>query len=135
MKIVPYEPWHMIRMRIQKQQASAYMATAEDHAAAGEAFTGMVGNKVIFCAGRTLIWEGRYMLWAVLSCDAHKYLLTITREIQAFMQLCHGRLEVVVDSKFEEAHRWARILGFKLHHHEEMFLPDGSDADVYVRFQ
>jgi hypothetical protein len=134
-KIIPYEPWHMIRMKIQPKQRSAYMAAAEDHAAAGEAITGVIGSKVIFCAGRSLIWEGRYMLWAVLSQDACKHMLCVTREIKSFLQLCRGRLEVVVDSKFEEAHRWARILGFKLHHHEEMFLPDGGDADIYVRFQ
>lgn len=133
MKIVPYQPFHMACMKVQKAQASTYLAPPEQHC--GESITGMIGDRPIFCAGRIAQWEGRYILWAVLSEDARKHMLAVTRELMFFIELCKGRLEIIVDSKFEAAHRWAKLLGFRLHHHEEMFLPDGGDADIYVRFQ
>lgn len=131
MKIVPYEPRHMADMKIQKAQISAHLAIPE----VGEAITGLVNDKPVFCAGRITPWEGRHIMWAVLSEDACRHMLTITRELIYFIDLCEGRLELIVDSEFEAAHRWAKILGFGLHHHEEMFLPNGGDADIYVRFQ
>lgn len=136
MNIVPFEPAHADRIDLQEEQCKiGSEVTSEELARAGDAFTGMIGDEVLFCAGRVRQWQGRWLLWAMLSKDANKYMLQITRAIRRLIDLAamDGRLEVIVRSGFEEGHRWAKILGMRYHHHEERFLPDGSDADIYVR--
>jgi hypothetical protein len=104
---------------------------------AGIAYTGMLDGEVLFCCGMAKCWEGRWVLWSMLSKKAAKHMLRITRISKRLIELhCnnYGRLEVTVRSDFEQAHRWVKMLGVPFHHHEEKFLPGGHDADIYVRF-
>lgn len=135
MIIVPFKAEHALRIDLQDAQRIVESEVSARELEAGcDAITGLVGDQVIFCLGRARQWEGRYVLWAMLSKDACKHMLAITRAARRALELCEGRLEAVVRSDFAQGHRWAQLVGLKFHHHEEMFLPDGSDADVYVRF-
>lgn len=102
----------------------------------GVGFAGVDGGKTIFVIGRVRFWEGRYAGWALLSADAWRYMLPITRAVKAMIKLHgnDGRLEIITQCRFNEACRWAEILGFTFHHREEKFLPNGEDANIYVRF-
>lgn len=129
---VPYSREHLLCMRVQSAQFCEHLYIPERNET--EAITVMLDNSPLLCAGRVGVWEGRYQIWAVLSTDACRHMIALTREIRRWVGVCPGRLEVIVRSDFEAGHRWVKLLGFKYHHHEEMFLPDGSDADIYVRF-
>lgn len=137
MRVVPLESAHVhaLARTLQVGQRINYEVDAETLPKMGEGFAGLIDDKVIFAVGRAKLWEGRYELWAMLSVDACKHMVWVTRVAKRLLTLCAGerRLEIIVKSDFEAAHRWATMLGFRLHHHEERFMPDGSDADIYVR--
>lgn len=137
MIIVPFKAEHAAMIDLQEGQrkvGSEVQSKALE--LSGEAVTGMVEDRVIFCFGRVRQWEGRYILWALLSADACKHMLAITRAARRAISLMvgDGRLEAIIESEFEEGRRFAKLIGLQFHHHEEAFLPSGGDADIYVRF-
>lgn len=138
MNIVDFQPEHLMRLRVQEAQPGAEpsLIYGQQLAAAGPAWTGVDGDLILFCAGKAMQWKGRYILWAILSREAKRYMLQITRAVRRGMLLLEGgcRFEAIVQSDFIQAHRWARMVGMQWHHREERFLPNGADADIYVRF-
>lgn len=137
MNIIPFKPEHALRIVLQDEQADMKTELSpEALAASGESFTAMVGDEVIAVVGRARQWDRRWVVWAMLSKNAGPHMLAVTRFTKRLLELgrMDGRMELMVKSSFSAGHRWARILGFKWHHHEEQFLPGGVDADIYVRF-
>lgn len=138
MKIVPYIPEHAVRIRLQAAQAEVAGMVGTGYAdalsKAGEAYSVLNGEEVIFCGGVANIWPGRSMLWSLLSETANKHMLFLTRGVRRFILLQSGRIETIVRADFQEGHRWAKLCGLNWHHHEEKYLPGGFDADIYVRF-
>lgn len=138
MNIVDFRPEHLTKIRVQHKQTDFEQSLqyGRELAVAGEAWTGLEGDEVLFCAGKVRQWQGRYVLWAVLSREARKYMTQITRAVKRGMMLLdeNCRYEAYVQSDFIQGHRWARMVGMEWHHHEEKFLPGRIDADIYVRF-
>ena len=137
-KIVDFQPEHLLRLKIQERQTEVEQSLEYGKAlmSAGPAWTGLDGERVVFCAGKAEQWAGRYVLWAILAKEAKRHMLQITRAVKRGMLLLEdgARFEAIVQSDFEQGHRWASMVGMRWHHHEERFLPDGTDADIYVRF-
>lgn len=139
MRLIPYIPNHLGMLVPQPGQFDVQptdVKYANELAASGPGFTGFVDGSVVFCAGRAEIWHNRYMVWAVLSENAGVHMVSITRAVKGLLNAARGdgRHEMIVRPDFAEANRWATMLGFKLHHFEERFLPDGGDANIYVRY-
>lgn len=139
MNIIPFTPEHALTIKLQPMQAGSLAAIdpsyAENLARVGQAYSVVEGELVVFCGGIAPIWSGRSMLWALVSDQACKHMLFITRGVKRFIELHQGgRIETIVRSDFKQAHRWAKMLGLNWHHHEERYLPGGLDADIYVRF-
>jgi hypothetical protein len=142
MNFVAFEPRHITLIDGQEQQD--YEAVIQPRTieygkyllASGPAISGVVGDEVIFCGGFVQAWPHRFIVWAVLSKNAHKYLIRITKGILRAAELHRGagRFELIVRAGFEEGRRWAELLGFKYNNFEQGFLPDRSDAFTYVRF-
>jgi len=139
MNIITFDPSHVLQFNPHAGQIESVGMISVDRASvlaeSGPAFTGVDGYDVIGCGGIAEVWEGRYVLWALLSEDSGKHMVKITKMAQRLLMLFTGRIEVVVRSDFALGHRWAAILGFRHHHHEEKYFPGGLDADVYMRFQ
>lgn len=134
MIVVDYKPEHALRIRVQKAQQEVVLTPEYAQSLAqGPAMTGLVGDDPMFCIGKQMIWEGRWIVWGLLSEDAHEHMLAITRIARRMVALQRGRHEMIVRTGFKQGDRWARILGFTWHHHEERFLPNGKDAEIYVR--
>lgn len=142
MKIVPFEPEHLKALTVQRQQLGDLLihgdreSYAQNLANAGVAVTGMEGDEVIFCIGRVELWKGRHTVWALMSQSAGKKMFGIVKAIRRLIDVQDGlgRLEFYVRADFKEGCKLADIMKFKMHHYEERFLPDGSDAFVYVRY-
>lgn len=138
--LVDYLPDHMLQIGVQEKQSEMLGEITKQYAhalaTAGIAYTVMLDNRVLACGGKAKQWEGRWILWAVLSREASRHMLRLTKITKRTLELHNhvGRLEAIVRSDFEQAHRWVKMLGLKWHHHEERFLPGGLDADIYVRF-
>jgi len=139
MKIISFQPNHILQLSLQEKQQEVSQEVNLEYGRglleAGPAVTGMDGDRVVFCGGKARQWEGRYILWAMLSKESSKHMLAATRAAKRFIALQEdgSRLEAIVRSDFDQGHRWAHMLGLKWHHHEEQFLPGGYDADIYVR--
>lgn len=139
MIVVPFNPRHAMAIKLQPKQLEAVgLITpkyADDLARLGPAFAGIDGDCVVFCGGRAELWPGRSIVWALLSKDAGHYMVRMTRIAKILLGMQEGgRLEVVIRSDFEQAHRWAKMLGFQHECHKPRYLPGGLDADEYVRF-
>lgn len=142
MIIVPFRPEHIDMIEIQPAQVPDAMChnfnkmSMEQLRAAGPAITGIIDDKVIFCLGRFEVWNGRHIVWSLLSKHAAKHMVSVVRAIKRAlnMQTGMGRLEIIVRAAFPEGCKLAEMMGFKMHHYEEKFLPDGTDAKIYVRY-
>ena len=72
--------------------------------------------------------------WTLLSKDARKHLLSITRLINNFIENRKiDRLEMFVRCDFREAVRWARILNFKRVDNVRVLPINGEEYGLYVR--
>lgn len=144
MKIVPFDSSHVSAIVPQPQQATDLLCMqrsasdpVSDLAKLGPAVTGIDGDEVVFCVGKITQWEGRHIVWALISANAGRKMISMVRAFRRLleMQKGEGRLEVIVRAGFPEGCRLiGRVMGFKYHHYEENFLPDGSDAHIYVRY-
>lgn len=99
------------------------------------AFTGLIDDRVIFCAGVSEYWPGRGEGWALLTEESRHHMLVITRMIKRFLEICPTRrIEASVEVNFKEGHRWAKMLGFELEASRlRAYLPDGQDCSLYAR--
>lgn len=139
-QIIDYVPEHLLQLNIQPGQREMHAEITPEYAQSltvGPAFTAIDGDFIIGCGGLVEQWRGRWMLWSVLSVRAKDYMVRLTfaaRRTIAMQGVGRRRLEAIVRTEFVEGHRWAKLLGLSFHHHEERFLPNGEDADIYVRF-
>jgi len=142
MKLVPFKSEHIQVIDTQDAQLADDAYTdwnskeySDWLAKSGIAITGLVDDEVVFCAGKVEMWPGRHLLWASLSKKAAQHMVSITKAARRGLECAAGgRLEAIVRADFKGGGRWLEMLGFKYHHYEEKFLPDGSDAKIYVRF-
>lgn len=136
MLLVPFDPAHVKAMSPQ----SAQLGEVQMQALTGEfgkAWTVMdVDRQIIGCGGVVDFWPGRGYAWALLSDQANRHLLSLTRLVRAYLDsLPHRRIEMTVDAGFCDGCRWALILGFSLETPVPMraFFPNGHDGFLYSR--
>ena len=101
----------------------------------GPAFTVRAEGEVIGCLGMVEQWEGRALVWAVLSEDARKHLLALTRVARAYLYTSpFRRIEAAVDAHFRMGCRWAHLLGFELETPRPMpnYFANGNSAYLYA---
>lgn len=81
--------------------------------------------------------HGRGIAWALLSQDAGKHMVRLTREIKKFLDNCaFSRIETTVQGDFVEGHRWAQMLGFKNETPDGMKnYCDGNTHYLYARYK
>ena len=144
MKIVPLTVEHVINIKPQQRQQSelavlpAMREYADSLMAAGPGLAGINDDgDVVFIIGKAIQWKGRHIVWSLMSHNAGKCMISIVRACRRLIESSagDGRLELIVQADFAEGCRMANeLLGFSYHHYEEKFLPDGSDARIYVRY-
>lgn len=79
--------------------------------------------------------DHRAELWSVLSRHSGVHLLAITRLVREHIdRLDFERLELFCDPDFDQAARWARLLGFELEGRRKSYTARG-DMDCWVRFK
>lgn len=135
--VVPFREAHL--KALQLQEAQAYLEPimrqpgyGQTFAEAGPAYTALVDGRVVGCLGVAELWEGRGAAWALLARDRPAHFLAVHRAVKAFLdgyQL--RRVEAYVDVGFEEAHRWMRLLNFRLETPEPM-RSFAEDRDMYM---
>lgn len=136
--IVPFISAHLDMLEVQDGQKhlmdqalrdDGYRDAIINH---GEAWT-VVDDKVKAIGGYINSGYGRVQLWCMLGKDAN--MLYITRAVlDRLSELEFNRYEMLVESGFKQAHRWAKMLGFKCETPEGMtdFMP-GVNMYMYAR--
>lgn len=127
------------RIKIQEQQKGldAYMSNV-DLDTLGENGMVWVGEDekgdIMAIAGFVPIWEGRALVWAMLSQDAGKHFIKIHKAVKKALVECpFRRVEATVDIGFKAGHRWMKMLGFKPEGYMRAYTPDGKDQMLYAR--
>jgi hypothetical protein len=136
-EIVPLDPTHVDTLVVQGAQKEDPITINRQYAeamlACGRAWSAMYGQQCIGCAGIADAGLGRGIAWAVLSADAGKHMIAITREARKNI-LASGfkRVELTVIGSFGAAHRWARLLGFHLETPHGMRYYYGNNELTYL---
>jgi len=139
--IVAFKPAHLHALEL--QDAQAYLSGqitspgyAESLATVGQSFTVLDGETVIGCGGCMEMWEGRAIVWAIVSRHAGRLMVGIHRAVAGFLSASkYRRIEAWVDEGFEPGMRWAEMLGFTLETPEPMrgFRPSGGACFLYAK--
>lgn len=98
-------------------------------------YTVMKGERVIACGGVVEIWPDRAIAWTFFAkCDRHEFLIAF-RVVKRFLDMCSiKRIEADIENGFDQAHRWIKLLGFKLEAASRPnYTPDGRDYALYAR--
>lgn len=139
MEIVKFRAEHLDRLELQDAQQDLYAQfQVPGYGAALEScvysFTAMHDGKVIGCAGVQEVWEGRALLWSLLSKHAGTHFRPIHRAAFGFIQQAKWRrIECVVEDGFEAGHRWAKLLGMEHECLMRNYSPSGVDFHLYSR--
>ena len=136
--VVPFKVEHLLGFVPQEMQAREFElfgANCYKSAEEGFSFSLLVEDKCVACAGIVEVWDGRGHAWAMISADAGKHFILVTRAVKRAIAVCNfHRIEMDVSCDFPEAHRWAKLLGFTCEvERREKFLPDGTAMALYAR--
>jgi len=136
--ILPFQAAHLAQIKLQSSQA--YLndwVTVEQAASLAQhpSYTAMDDDTVLGAGGSIPMWENRAMVWSFLSDTGPRNFLKIHRAVQKFLSsLPERRVELTVDCHVPEAHRWARMLGFKMEAERmQGYAPDGHACALYAR--
>lgn len=139
-EVIGFKPEHLKELSEQESMKylSEYMASdcAEKLAEAGNSYTIKANDRVVFCGGAIVYWEGRAEVWSIIDRDCREHFYAIHKATKRFLEvLSMRRVEATVDHGFEQGHRWVRTLGFQLETPcMKGYRPNGGDCAMYVRF-
>ena len=137
-EIVPFKAEHLAVIKLQDMQAYLSDWVTFEQGKALEAtpgYTAFVDEEPIGAAGVVSMWPNRAMAWAFLAETTPQNFLRAHRTIKRFLDGCYiQRIEMTVDCDFPDAHRWAKMLGFKMEcERMKHYSPDGRDCALYAR--
>ena len=98
----------------------------------GRAYTLLSNNLPVACGGYELMWEGVGQAWflcletiqPILLRESKKLFLEITKDLR--------RVQAPLRSDFTTGERFAKYMGFHKESVMKRYMPDGTDAIMYV---
>ena len=127
-QLIPFRAEHMLALANRDTPVREELMLAIKKEREGPAYTAVLGETVIGCAGVILMWHGMGVVWMTLSETAALYRIWLTRTARralADIMRAHGlhRLEAVVRADNERNSKWIEAMGFK---------PEGGIAHAYT---
>lgn len=124
MEVRAFVPQDLYALSLQTRQVQLHdlirgEGYAEALAEAGPAYTATTVSEsgdelIVACIGTIPQWKGYQRAWALLSGDAGRCMVPLTRRISRWLRFHNeGRIDTAVDCTFEAAIRWAEMLGFR----------------------
>lgn len=132
---VPYRAEHLIELSKRTNHQNLSIEMAREFEREFFSYSGMAGDRVIFCGGFHEYWPGRVESWCVIANDARAEFLALFKMVKKKIEsVPFRRIESVIKLDFKEGHRWMRLLGFKKEA-EVMrgYGPMGEDFALYAR--
>jgi hypothetical protein len=138
MLVVPFKAEHLEKLKLQDAQMylSGWVSPEQGQALeAHPSYTAVDNDTPLAAAGVIPQWQGRSIAWAFLSPMGPRQFVGVHRAVKNFLDACYTqRIEMTVDVDFPEAHRWAKMLGFKMEAERmEAYSPDGRACALYAR--
>lgn len=101
----------------------------------GEGYSLISDDGIVWCsAGLAPLDPRRSMAWALVRHNAGPLFHRIHREVGRFLdEKAPKRTEMVVETGFIQAERWARMLGFELEGYMRKYFPNENDGYLYAR--
>lgn len=132
-RVEPFEPHHVDMIEVQPAQRDAVMPGVT-YAAAGPAWTAFADDdRIIFCGGFAALGPGYMLAWALLSSDKRADLWPVTCAVRRVIAGAGWRrIELLTDTRFPAAERWALALGFEREGVRRSALADGGDLTVWT---
>lgn len=122
MEVRAFVPQDLYALSLQPAQLGLHDLVREEGygkalAEAGPAFTAttVIGGEEVIIASLGVIpqWRGYSRAWALVSGDAGRCMVSLTRRISTWLRFHNeGRIDTAVRTDFVEGIRWAEILGF-----------------------
>lgn len=137
-KVVPFKRWHIDFLLEQGDaEGGGFRPDAETLRALETApnnWTLLWEAEPLLCGGTLQMWPGRHTAWAFMNKLAAKHMVFVTRHARTVLGRPKGRVEFTVRKDFEQGHRWAGMLGFKVETPVlENYGPEGEDHVGYVK--
>jgi hypothetical protein len=139
MEIRAFQPTDLYALSLQNAQMGLHdiirgEGYGDSLAAGGPAFTVTSRGDIVACVGVIPQWENYSRAWALLSGDSGRHLLGITRAIRRWLRFHNsGRVDTSVVVDFQQAIRWAAMLGFVREGLMRKYTPDGKDCYLYAQ--
>lgn len=136
MTVEPFQPFHvdlLIAQGVQPHQQAEASLVPGSYASlprvAGQALTVFRDDgRVMLCGGVIPQAPGIGTLWALLSKDAGKHMLFLTRATRRFIGTQnYRRIEVTAESQWQTGCRWLQLLGFGYEGPCYGYGPNGED--------
>jgi len=111
-------------------------AIMEVYGDAGPAYTALVEDRVILCAGIMLMWPGVGTAWAVVSPLIEVYPVAGSAAVMYGLRYLIDRhqlhrVQAPIYEKFERGIQWAEFLGFK---REGLLTAYGRNRENYIMY-
>lgn len=140
MIIIPFEPEHLELIELQESQKLFKERFKNEYAShlidSGPCYSAIEDGIVYACAGVSIQWDNRAIVWSLLSKDVGRHFTRIHKAAFRLMDMVSiRRIEAHVDPDFPEAHRWIKMLGFEFEGRMKAFSPYGDDMDLYARIK
>lgn len=98
------------------------------------AFTLEKNGVILGCGGIVRFWGSAGEAWTLLSRHAAANMLTVTKVVKRILaDAPFDRVQMTTDVGFEEAERWARMLGFEYEGTMRKYGHDGRDMKLWAR--
>lgn len=144
MRLVPFEPEHIGRMRLAAREAEALAAWGDPstlatlYAGGGFARSALAGEQIVAAGGLFVLRPGVAEAWLIRSADLAAYRIAVARLIlsalnEALQVLRLHRVQAVVPVDSAKARRFAEWLGFVPEGVMRRYSGDGSDSILYSK--
>ena len=135
--LVPFRAEHMFAF-VPRTNIPLEMRFGLANENGGPAFTAVLDEKIIGCAGINLLWPGVGAAWVAFGKEIEDHGLWATRTVRAVLRdtvrsFNLHRVEAVVYAENHRDARWIRLLGFRKENDiAQMYTSDKRDV---VRFE
>jgi len=114
--LVPFRAEHLLGL-VNRDTQRLDTSLLVEKTQGGPAFTGLLGEIVLVCAGAVIPWPGVGFVWMVVNEAIHSHERWMTRMVKRILHdviHCYGlhRIEAVVLADNARNQRWIERLGF-----------------------
>ena len=138
-QIVPFRAEHLCGLTNRDTVRQDHISLALEKELGGPAFTGLIGETILGCAGLVIPWPGVGIGWMVLSEGIGSHRLWMTRMVKRFLYDATWiyrlhRIEAVVLADNLRNQQWIESLGFSRENGAaRRYTSDGADVIRYER--